>query len=161
MQKRFAVVVVTLAAVLVVGSIARTQSSDPWIGTWKVNLEKSTYSPGPKPTVAATVKIEPSGGGIKTTLDATSPEGQPTHQETVGNFDGKDNPVKGALAPNTTNALKRIDARTFQVMGKVDGKPGVTTKATVSADGKTMTAMQTGKNAQGQSLKNVIVLDKQ
>ena len=46
-------------------------------------------------------------------------------------------------------------------MGKVDGKPGVTTKATVSADGKTMTAMQTGKNAQGQSLKNVIVLDKQ
>ena len=70
MQKRIAVVVVTLAAVLVVGSIARTQSSDPWIGTWKVNLEKSTYSPGPKPTVAATVKIEPSGGGIKTTLDA-------------------------------------------------------------------------------------------
>jgi len=38
---------------------------------------------------------------------------------------------------------------------------GCHTKATVSADGKTMTAMQTGKNAQGQSLKNVIVLDKQ
>jgi hypothetical protein len=55
-QKRIAVVVVILAAVLVVGSIARTQSSDPWIGTWRVNLEKSTYSPGPKPTVAATVK---------------------------------------------------------------------------------------------------------
>jgi hypothetical protein len=159
-QKRLAVIVVTLAF-LVVGSIVRTQSSDPWIGTWKVNLEKSTYSPGPKPTVAATVKIEPAAGGIKTTLDATTPEGQATHQETVGNFDGKDNPVKGALAPNTTNALKRIDARTFQVMGKVDGKPGVTTKATVSADGKTMTAMQTGKNAQGQNLKNVIVLDKQ
>ena len=54
MQKRIAGVFVTFAAVLVVSSIARTQSSDPWIGTWKVNLEKSTYSPGPKPTVAAT-----------------------------------------------------------------------------------------------------------
>jgi hypothetical protein len=160
-QKRIAVVVVTLAF-LVVGLIARTQSSDPWIGTWKVNLEKSTYSPGPKPTVAATVKIEPSaGGGIKTTIDGTNPEGQPTHTETVGGFDGKDNPVKGAQAPNSTSALKRIDDRTFEVMGKVDGKPAVTTRAVVSADGKTMTATQTGTNAQGQSVKNVIVLDKQ
>jgi hypothetical protein len=160
MLKRIAVVVVMLAAVLVVGSIARTQSSDPWIGTWKVNLEKSTYSPGPKPTAAATVKIEPSGGGIKTTIDGTNPEGQPTHTESVGGFDGKDNPVTGTPAP-MTNALKRVDDRTFEVMGKIDGKPAVTTRVTVSADGKTMSATQTGTNAQGQSVKNVIVLDKQ
>jgi hypothetical protein len=160
-RKRIAVVVVMLAAVLVVGLIARTQSSDPWIGTWKVNLEKSTYSPGPKPTVAGTVKIEPSaGGGIKTTIDGTNPEGQPTHTESVGGFDGKDNPVTGAPAP-MTNALKRVDDRTFEVMGKVDGKPAVTTRVAVSADGKTITATQTGTNAQGQSINNVLVLDKQ
>jgi hypothetical protein len=161
MQKRIAVVLVALAAVLVVSSIARTQSKDPWIGTWKVNLEKSNYSPGPKPTVAATVKIESSAGGIKTTIDGTNPEGKPTHTETVAAFDGKDNPVKGAPAPNTTSALKRIDDRTFEVMGKVDGKPTVTTRVAVSTDGKTMTATQTGKNAQGESVNNVIVLDKQ
>ena len=69
--------------------------------------------------------------------------------------------MTGAPAPNTTNALKRIDDRTFEVMGKVDGKPAVTTRVAVSADGKTMTATQTGTNAQGQSIKNVIVLDKQ
>jgi hypothetical protein len=69
--------------------------------------------------------------------------------------------VTGASAPNTTNALKRIDDRTFEVMGKVDGMPTVTTRVAVSADGKTMTATQTGKNAQGQSINNVIVLDKQ
>jgi hypothetical protein len=160
-QKRIAVLLVTLSAVLVVGSIARTQSKDPWIGTWKVNLEKSTYSPGPPPTVAATVKLEPSAGGIKTTIDATNAEGQPTHTETVGGFDGKDNPVKGAQAPNTTSALKRIDDRTFEVMGKIDGKSAVTTRVAVAADGKTMTATQTGTNPQGQSVNNVIVLDKQ
>jgi hypothetical protein len=160
-EKRIAVVFVTLAAVLVVSSIARAQSSDPWIGTWKVNLEKSTYSPGPKPTVAATVKIEPSAGGIKSTIDGTNAEGKPTHTETVGKFDGNDNPVKGAQAPNTTNALKRIDDRTFEVMGKIDGKPTVTTRVAVSADGKTMTATQTGKNAKGESVNNVIVMDKQ
>ena len=150
-----------MAAVFVVSSIARTQSSDPWIGTWKVNLEKSTYSPGPKPTVAATVKSEPSAGGLKTTIDATNPEGKPTHTESVAKFDGKDYPVTGAQAPNTTNALKRIDDRTFEVMGKVDGKPAMTTRVVVAADGKTMTATQTGTNAQGQSVNNVIVLNKQ
>lgn len=160
MQKRIAVVLVTLAAVLVVNSIARTQSSDPWVGTWKINLEKSTFSPGPKPTSAATVKIEPSAGGIKTTIDGTNPEGQPTHTETVAGFDGKDNPVTGAPAP-MTNALKRIDDRTFEVIGKIDGKPAVTTRVAVAADGKTMTATQTGTNAQGQSVNNVLVLDKQ
>ena len=161
MQKRIAVVLVTLAAVLVASSIARTQSSDPWVGTWKVNLEKSTYSPGPKPTSTATVKIEPSAGGIKTTIDGTNAEGKPTHTESVAGFDGKDNPVKGAQVPNTTNALKRIDARTFEVLGKIDGKPAVTTRVAVAADGKTMTATMTGTNAQGQSVNNVLVLAKQ
>ena len=161
MQKRIAVVFMTLTAVLLVSSIARTQSSDPWIGTWKVNLEKSTYSPGPKPTSAATVKIEPSAGGIKTTIDGTNAEGKPIHTESVASFDGKDYPVTGAQAPNTTNALKRIDDRTFEVIGKVDGKPAVTTRVAVAADGKTMTATQTGTNAQGQSVNNVLVLDKQ
>lgn len=161
MQKRIAVAFVTLAGILVASSTARAQSSDPWIGTWKVNLEKSTFSPGPPPTAAATLKIEPSGGGIKTTIDATNPEGKPVHTETTAQFDGKDNPVTGAPAPNTTNALKRIDDRTFEVMAKVDGKPAVTTRVAVSADGKTMTATQTGRNAQGQSVNNVIVLNKQ
>lgn len=161
MRKRIAVVFVTFAAVFVAIGVLRTQANDPWIGTWKVNLAKSTYSPGPPPTVAATVKIESSAGGTKTTIDGTNPEGQPTHTETVGMFDGKDNPVKGAQAPNTTSALKRVDDRTFEVIGKIDGKPTVTTRVAVSTDGKTMTATQTGTNAQGQSLKNVIVLDKQ
>ncbi len=111
--------------------------------------------------MAATVKNEPSAGGLKTTIDGPNPQGQLTHTESVGKFDGKDNPVTGALAPNTTTALKRINGRTFEALGKVDGKPTVTTKVVVSADGKTLTATQTGKNAQGETVNNVIVADKQ
>jgi hypothetical protein len=156
-----AAVFVVAVAALVMGASARAQSSEPWVGTWKVNLEKSTYSPGPKPTAAATVKIESSADGIKTTIDGTNPQGQPTHTETIGKFDGKDNPVKGAPAPNTTTAYKRIDARTFEGMGKVDGKPTVTTRVVISADGKTLTATQTGTTPSGDPVKNVIVADKQ
>lgn len=160
MQARIAVIVVFLAT-LTVSTAARAQSADPWIGTWKVNLAKSAYSPGPKPTVAGTVKMEPLSGGMKTTIDGKDAQGQLTHTETVGRFDGTDVPVKGAPAPNSTSALMRIDARTFQVVGKVDGKPTVTTRVTISADGKTATATQSGKNAQGQSVNNTIVLDRQ
>jgi hypothetical protein len=63
--------------------------------------------------------------------------------------------------PNTTTAYKRIDARTLEALGKVDGKPGVTTRVVISADGKTFTATQTGTDPQGQAVKNVIVADKQ
>ena len=161
MRKRVVVVLVSLAALLAASPNARTQSTDPWMGTWKVNLAKSTYKPGPKPTVAGTVKMEPMAGGFKTTIDATNPQGQPTHTETVGKFDGKDNPVTGAATPNTTAAYKRINGRTFEVTGKVDGKPTVTTRVVVSADGKSLTATQTGKNDRGENVNNVIVAEKQ
>lgn len=160
-QRRIAVVFVALAALLAACSTAQAQSPDPWFGTWKVNLAKSTYKPGPKPTVAGTLKMEPSAGGFKTTIDGSNPQGQPIHTETVGKFDGKDNPVIGAPVPNTTAAYKRINGRTFETLGKVGGKPTVTTRVVVSADGKTLTATQTGKNAQGENVDNVIVADKQ
>jgi hypothetical protein len=160
MQKRI-VIFVALATLVTVSAAVRAQSADPWMGTWKVNLAKSTYSPGPKPTVAGTVKMEPMSGSMKSTIDGVNAQGQPTHTETVSKFDSTDVPVKGAAAPNSTSAFKRIDARTFQVVGKVDGKPTVTTRVAISADGKTATATQSGKNAQGQSVNNTIVLDRQ
>jgi hypothetical protein len=161
MQKRTTAVVVAVAGLLAVGVTTRAQSPDPWIGTWKVDLAKSTYSPGPKPTVAAMVKMAPATGGFTTTVDAGNPQGQPTHTETVGTFDNKDNPVKGAPAPNTTTAYKRIDGRTFEAMQKVDGKATMTTRVLISADGKTLTATQTGKNTEGGVVNNVIVADLQ
>ena len=47
MKQRMAVVFVALIALAVVSSSVVAQSPDPSIGTWKVNLPKSTYSPGP------------------------------------------------------------------------------------------------------------------
>ena len=161
MQKRFLVVAASAIAFVVMTSAPRAQSSDPWIGTWKVNLDKSTYSPGPKPKMGATVKIEPASGGIRTTIDGVNAEGQKTHTESGGAFDGKDNPVNGAPNPDQTTALKKIDARTYETQTKVGGKPTVLTRITISADGKTLTAMQSGTNPQGQAVKNGIVADKQ
>jgi hypothetical protein len=161
-QKRFLVVAASaIAFTMTISAPSRAQSSDPWIGTWKVNLDKSTFSPGPKPKVGATVTIEPMAGGIQTTIDGVNPEGQKMHTVSAGAFDGKDNPVKGAPSPNQTTALKKVDARTFEVQGKTDGKPTVLTRVSVSPDGKTLTAMQSGTTPEGQAVKNTIVAEKQ
>ena len=161
-MKRFGTIVgVALAGIAAITITAAAQAADPWIGTWKLNLAKSTYSPGPKPTTAGIVKMESVAGGVKVTIDSKDDQGKPTHVEISGKFDGKDNPVVGSPTPNSTDALKRIDARSFEVAGKIDGKPTVTTRVTVSADGKTMTATQTGTSPQGQAVKNTIVADRQ
>jgi hypothetical protein len=160
--RRFFIIGLLATAFAVFSATAQGQATDPWVGTWKTNLAKSTFSPGPTPKVAATVKLDSApGGGLKLTIDGADAEGKPTHTESVSTFDGKDTPVDGAPALNTTEALKRIDGRTFEAQGKVGGKPTVTTRVVVAADGKTMTATQTGQNIKGQAIKNVIVLERQ
>jgi hypothetical protein len=161
MRNSLIISMLAAVALVIVSAMAQGQATDPWIGTWKVNLAKSTYSPGPAPKTAGTVKIESAPKGIKTIIDGADAKGQPTHTESVSTFDGKDTPVDGAPALNTTTALKRIDDRTFEAQGKVGGKPTVTTRVVVSADGKTMTATQNGQDIKGQAIKNVIVLDRQ
>ncbi len=153
-------VVVALGVVLGadIGSLS-AQASDPRIGTWKLNLTKSKFSPGPPPK-ALTVKVEPSGQGEKVTTEGVDAEGGRTATQYTANFDGKDSPLTGS--PNAdTVSLKRIDVRTTERTDKKGGKVTVTLTRVVSQDGKTMTVTVRGTNPQGQAVNNVIVFEKQ
>lgn len=153
-----------LAGVLITGLVGLAQSADPWLGTWRLNVERSTFNPGPAPK-SNTLTIEVVAGGVqKHTFDGVNAEGQKTHSERQTKFDGADVPVQAAQPPNksvVTQAFRRLDARSFEVQGKSDGKPTATTRVVISADGKTMTQTQTGTNAQGQKVNNVTVYEKQ
>ena len=63
--------------------------NDPMIGTWKLNLSKSTHSPGPAPKSAVN-KFEPWEDGMKATIDLVDGQGNKIHAETAAKFDGKD-----------------------------------------------------------------------
>src|SRR6266446_3248132 len=108
-MRRSTIVVVALAS-LFAGVAVRGQSSDALssslLGTWKLNIEKSKYSPGPAPKSQVS-KWELWEGGLKTTVDGIDAQGKTTHTEQVANFDGKDYPRKGAPEANTTRAFKR------------------------------------------------------
>jgi hypothetical protein len=156
---------VALMATLLVASLAITQPTDPWLGTWKLNVTKLKFNPGPSPK-SRTLRIEPAArGSQKHTFDGVNAEGQITHSEwVVAKFDGTDVAVQ-ALAPPaktvTTNAFRRLDDRSFEAIAKMDGKRTVTSRVVISRDGKTMTQTTTGTNAQAQTVNNTTIWEKQ
>ncbi|PYN57593.1 MAG: hypothetical protein DMD92_13960 [Candidatus Rokuibacteriota bacterium] len=129
------------------------------MGTWKLNVAKSKYSPGPAPR-SVTLKVEPSGQGEKVTAEFVNADGTRTTSQYTANFDGKDRPLTGSAVADTVS-LKRIDARTTDRTDKKGGKVVQTLKRVVSQNGKTMTVTVKGTNAQGQAVNNVVVFDKQ
>jgi len=153
-------VVVTLGVVLGAGVVSvSAQASDARIGTWKLNVAKSKYSPGPAPQ-SNTLKIEASGQEEKVTTEGVNATGTPTMTQYTANFDGKDYPLTGSQNADKVS-LKRIDARTTERTDKKGDKVVLTLTQVVSQDGKTMTTTVKGTNAQGQAVDNVTVYEKQ
>jgi hypothetical protein len=153
---------IVVPALMLAADVARlsAQDKDARIGTWKLNVAKSKYDPGPPPQ-SQTLKVEPSGKGEKVTSESVTADGKKVTTTYTANFDGKDYPLSGSALGADKVSLKRIDARTTERIDKKDGKPVVTIRRVVSADGKTMTATVKGTNAEGKPVNNVAVFEKQ
>jgi hypothetical protein len=148
------------AGVLTVAVLATAQAKDPFVGTWRLNLAKSTYSPGPPPK-SATSTYAAAGQGYKVSVK-TEPASGPVQQWSyTTNLDGKDAPITGNNPNADMVAAKRIDANSLEIVNKKGGKVTTTQKNVVAADGKTRTVTTTGTDAQGQKINNVAVYEKQ
>jgi hypothetical protein len=145
-------------AVLFAAASACVAADDVNMGTWKLNEAKSKFSPGaPKNT---TVVYEAAGDSVKVTVDGVDADGKPSHNEWTGKFDGKDYPLTGDPAADS-RSYKKIDARTMELTNKKGGKPVVTGKITVSADGKSRSVAVSGTDASGKKVTSTAVYDKQ
>jgi hypothetical protein len=154
-----------VAIVLAVGVVALTvlaaaQSKDPFVGTWKLNVAKSKYSPGPAPrTITST--YEAAGKGYKVSVRNEPASGPVQEYSYTSNLDGTDSKYTGNNPNADTVAVTRINANTLEAVNKKGGKVTTTQRNVVSADGKTRTMTTTGVDAQGQKLNNVAVFEKQ
>jgi hypothetical protein len=137
----------TLAAIAMPPGAA-AQASAPWFGTWRLNPERSQQRTAPSPYKRVTLRIEPAGDGLTVIYDMVGVRGGVTHVEWTGRFDGRDYPVQG-VDYVLTNAYRRIDDRSYEITVKVDGAPAALARATVSADGQTLTVTTTEKDAGG------------
>jgi len=145
-------------AVLFAAAAVCFAADDVNMGTWKLDEAKSKIDAGaPK---NATVVYEAAGDSVKVTVDGVGADGQPSHSEWTGKFDGKDYPVTGDPTADM-RSYKRVNDRTLELTNKKGGKVTFTGKITVSADGKTRTVSINGKGADGKKVSSLAVYNKQ
>ena len=153
-------VLISLTVVLGACAGARSgQAVDPRIGTWKLNVAKSQFNPGP-PQQSLTVRVQPSGQGETVSTEGVNADGSRAATQYTANFDGKDYPLTGSQVADTVS-LKRVDPQITERTDKKAGAVAQTLRRVVSQDGKTMTVTVKGKNAQGQDVNNTLVFEKQ
>ena len=151
-----------LAGAMVVAwcGVALAQDKDPANGTWKLNVAKSKFSPGPAPK-EMTLTIETAGPGRHVEVAGVAGDGTAMKWGYSGNFDSKDIRVTGSNPDADIVMLKRLNPTTTRSTWKKDGKKTLVNGVSVSADGKSLTVAASGVNAKGQTVKNTFVFDRQ
>jgi hypothetical protein len=147
-----------VGAVLAIGT-GTAIAADAVVGTWKLNLAKSTFSPGPAPKSETRIYAE-SPQGMTVTAKTTAADGKESTATVIFKDDGKSYPVSGSPDFDAVSA-KRVDALTLNC---TQTKAGATVGAavrTLSKDGKTLTSTQKGTHATGGKFDDVSVYDKQ
>ena len=151
-------VVVGIAALLATSAVS-AQTTEPIVGTWKLDVAKSTYKPGPAPK-SSTLTIEPAGKGLKVAVDAVNADGSPLKWGFTTMRDGKEEaPVTGNPMFDVVTSTRESATAGTNVYKK-GGKVAMTTKVAVSPDGKMMTITSTGTDPKGQAIHNVAVYTK-
>ncbi len=142
-------------------AMAAGAADDPFVGTWRLNIAKSKYKPGPLP-ISSTNTYEPiSGGGLKLTVKSVLGEGRPSSFERIELYDGKPHRVEGERSGADMISTKRIDPYTIEVVSYKKGKAVTRLTRKVSNDGKTMTSTSKGINEQGQRFEEFRFFDRQ
>jgi hypothetical protein len=151
--------VLGLCLVPVQVSLARAQG-ELRVGTWELNLAKSTFSPGPPPQ-RQTLTFRAAGPQWTALLQGIDASGKPINPDMNNlaiTFDGKDHPTPSV--DYDTTAWKRSTTNNYVVTRKKAGKIVLTSTNEISNDGKTMTISTDGVNANGQHVHNVRIYEK-
>jgi hypothetical protein len=144
------------------GSAAAQSKDDPSIGSWKLNVAKSTFTPGP-PIKGDTRSYEVNDAGwLIVTTETIQPDGTKTGVRFAAKFDGKPYPQIGRFAPTVTLiTYEPVDTRTLKYTQRdSSGKVVSTNTRIVSADGKTMTIEQKSTDDKGRPVVNVELFER-
>ena len=130
---------------------AQSDQNSPFTGTWKLNVAKSKFSPGPAPK-SETVTIAPDGkvSVEEVTADDKTVNWSFTESDTAVQIEGMENST--VITKRSGNSVDH----TWKMGSGTETGHGV-----VSKNGKTMKYTMTGTNAQGQPVHTVLIFEKQ
>jgi hypothetical protein len=150
----FAIVALTLTAAGLV-----LAQSGPFVGSWKLDVAKSKFDPGPAPQSQA--RTWDAAG--KVSIEGINAAGKSMAYGYTLKVDGKDYPTMGAI-PNgaQTVTTKRISANKVEANFTRDGKHAETATFSVSKDGKVLSILAKGTSPKdGTPFTNNTVWEKQ
>lgn len=138
------------ACALVVGSARHVdaQAQDPLVGTWAMNVAKSTSS-GPLARKRE-VQVTQKGADITVAVDEIAADGTPLKWSFTTKGDGKPVSVTGWSAVDT--ATSTINGRTGKTIYGKAGKTVMESNTTVSADGKSLVITGSRPGADGKPM---------
>lgn len=128
------------------------------VGTWKLNVSKSKYDPGPPPRSLTRTYVA-TEQGLKLNYDGADADGNPTVGTHIIKLDGKSYPEPDAPDYDTASS-KRIDPFTIRVEQSKNGRVVATLTYVVAKDRQHMTLTKKGVDAKGVKFDVVAVYDR-
>jgi predicted oxidoreductase len=128
-------------------------AANPLVGTWRLNLEKSKFNPGPAPQ-HLTIRIVAEGGILQAIFDAMDIYGQEYHSESLLRSSFRRSP--GADDQSSLSTMSMRAHSCTILIGREMGRM----RSFVGQDGNTMTLIMEGKNQAGQRVTNFMFLNK-
>jgi len=134
-----------------------SSSSDPLVGSWKLNVARSTFV-GDVPA-KETRDVDPEKGGIHIVDTVAYKDGRAVRTEWVVKYDGKDYPMKDD--PTHTISISRTSDHFFNLKIKVNGHVTTTGQIVCSPDRQSQTISGTEVDARGTQTQFVTFWDRE
>ena len=164
---------VVVASCVLVGAV-EAQNTDPMVGTWRLNVERSVWNPGPRlPAdwyeLRQYAALDDGWHGFM--LTGRNLAGNPTFQAGAYKLDGQRHPwynigrltslmTAGELSP-LARSYRVIDESTIEFTNySANGVPGNPVTRTLTGDGMRFINVSQGTNAQGVDFRNVLVYER-
>jgi hypothetical protein len=146
------------STVLVIAMLlaAQPEHVTPFTGTWKLDIAKSNFNPGP-PFKSFTLTFTPDGTRH---LDLIGADGRPL-KASLPWSDGKEVPVavtEGNM--NNVTAVSKIQGKTFDDTWRENGKVVEKVRGVLSSDRRSLAVSVEGTASQGRAFHNHLVFEK-
>jgi len=136
-------------------------AADAFSCSWKLNVAKSKLSAGTE-VKEVTVVITEQGDNLGVDVKGIAGDGTPISVKYT--LPAKGGPVsytEGAPPSGATAMTKRVNATTIDSTSSVNGKEVGSTHTVIASDGKSLTRVVKGMDAQGKAYQNTEVYERQ
>lgn len=140
-----------------------SETADKFVGTWILNVAKSTYEGAPAPKSSIRTFDYERDGTILVTVHATSATDSPSFVHFLITLDGRQGEElsRGPSRSKTFVSARKIDDSNIEVTFSRDGKPYIWHSWNISADGRTQTVKRRSTSSDGKPTYFVQIYDKQ